>query len=188
MAALMHAGPPADREAADREADAERRRTSAPVARAARGRRRRRAVADQHAARGGDRSRHRASRGWAPGSGGLSGPGGAAGRARADRTRCAARDGAAGGRDGRHPGRAGDALDFIAAGASCVAVGTESFRDPAAGDARARRAARELQRALRCAACDDARASVARRATARHESPANAAETSTCLNASASRV
>jgi dihydroorotate dehydrogenase (NAD+) catalytic subunit len=26
-----------------------------------------------------------------------------------------------------------DALDFIAAGATCVAVGTESFRDPAAG-------------------------------------------------------
>ena len=27
-----------------------------------------------------------------------------------------------------------DALDFIAAGATCVAVGTENFRDPAAGD------------------------------------------------------
>ena len=26
-----------------------------------------------------------------------------------------------------------DALDFMAAGASCVAVGTENFRDPAAG-------------------------------------------------------
>jgi dihydroorotate dehydrogenase (NAD+) catalytic subunit len=26
-----------------------------------------------------------------------------------------------------------DALDFLAAGATCVAVGTESFRDPAAG-------------------------------------------------------
>jgi dihydroorotate dehydrogenase (NAD+) catalytic subunit len=26
-----------------------------------------------------------------------------------------------------------DAADFLAAGASCVAVGTESFRDPAAG-------------------------------------------------------
>ena len=26
-----------------------------------------------------------------------------------------------------------DALDFIAQGASCVAVGTESFRDPMAG-------------------------------------------------------
>ena len=26
-----------------------------------------------------------------------------------------------------------DALDFLQAGASCVAVGTESFRDPAAG-------------------------------------------------------
>ena len=34
----------------------------------------------------------------------------------------------------------GDALDFLAAGASCVAVGTESFRDPAAG----RRIAAEL--------------------------------------------
>jgi dihydroorotate dehydrogenase (NAD+) catalytic subunit len=27
-----------------------------------------------------------------------------------------------------------DALDFIAAGAACVAVGTENFRDPAAGN------------------------------------------------------
>jgi dihydroorotate dehydrogenase (NAD+) catalytic subunit len=27
-----------------------------------------------------------------------------------------------------------DALDFIAAGATCVAVGTENFRDPAAGN------------------------------------------------------
>jgi len=26
-----------------------------------------------------------------------------------------------------------DALDFVQAGAACVAVGTESFRDPAAG-------------------------------------------------------
>ena len=26
-----------------------------------------------------------------------------------------------------------DAADFLAAGAACVAVGTESFRDPAAG-------------------------------------------------------
>jgi dihydroorotate dehydrogenase (NAD+) catalytic subunit len=26
-----------------------------------------------------------------------------------------------------------DAADFLAAGATCVAVGTESFRDPAAG-------------------------------------------------------
>jgi dihydroorotate dehydrogenase (NAD+) catalytic subunit len=33
-----------------------------------------------------------------------------------------------------------DAADFIAAGAACVAVGTESFRDPAAG----RRVAAEL--------------------------------------------
>jgi dihydroorotate dehydrogenase (NAD+) catalytic subunit len=33
-----------------------------------------------------------------------------------------------------------DALDFLDAGAACVAVGTESFRDPAAG----RRIAREL--------------------------------------------
>jgi dihydroorotate dehydrogenase (NAD+) catalytic subunit len=33
-----------------------------------------------------------------------------------------------------------DAADFIAAGATCVAVGTESFRDPAAG----RRVAAEL--------------------------------------------
>ena len=28
----------------------------------------------------------------------------------------------------------GHAADFMAAGASCVAVGTESFRDPAAGN------------------------------------------------------
>ena len=33
-----------------------------------------------------------------------------------------------------------DAADFLAAGATCVAVGTESFRDPAAG----RRVASEL--------------------------------------------
>jgi dihydroorotate dehydrogenase (NAD+) catalytic subunit len=33
-----------------------------------------------------------------------------------------------------------DAADFLAAGVSCVAVGTESFRDPAAG----RRIAGEL--------------------------------------------
>jgi dihydroorotate dehydrogenase (NAD+) catalytic subunit len=33
-----------------------------------------------------------------------------------------------------------DAADFLAAGAACVAVGTESFRDPAAG----RRIAAEL--------------------------------------------
>jgi dihydroorotate dehydrogenase len=33
-----------------------------------------------------------------------------------------------------------DAADFLAAGVRCVAVGTESFRDPAAG----RRVAREL--------------------------------------------
>jgi dihydroorotate dehydrogenase (NAD+) catalytic subunit len=36
-----------------------------------------------------------------------------------------------------------DALDFISAGATCVAVGTESFRDPAAG-ARIREELREL--------------------------------------------
>jgi dihydroorotate dehydrogenase (NAD+) catalytic subunit len=36
---------------------------------------------------------------------------------------------------GRH------AADFLAAGATCVAVGTESFRDPAAG----RRIAAELR-------------------------------------------
>ena len=34
-----------------------------------------------------------------------------------------------------------DAADFLAAGAACVAVGTESFRDPAAG----RRIAAELE-------------------------------------------
>ena len=39
-----------------------------------------------------------------------------------------------------------DAADFLAAGASCVAVGTESFRDPAAG----RRVAAELE-AIRAA-------------------------------------
>jgi dihydroorotate dehydrogenase (NAD+) catalytic subunit len=40
---------------------------------------------------------------------------------------------------GRH------AADFLAAGAACVAVGTESFRDPAAG----RRVARELDAIIR---------------------------------------
>jgi dihydroorotate dehydrogenase (NAD+) catalytic subunit len=38
-----------------------------------------------------------------------------------------------------------DAADFVAAGASCIAVGTESFRDPAAG----RRIAAELEPILR---------------------------------------
>src|SRR5207247_8848656 len=38
-----------------------------------------------------------------------------------------------------------DAADFLAAGASCVAVGTESFRDPAAG----RRIAAQLATAFR---------------------------------------
>jgi dihydroorotate dehydrogenase (NAD+) catalytic subunit len=37
-----------------------------------------------------------------------------------------------------------DALDFIEAGASCIAVGTESFRDPSAG----RRVLDELERLL----------------------------------------
>jgi dihydroorotate dehydrogenase (NAD+) catalytic subunit len=37
-----------------------------------------------------------------------------------------------------------EALDFIAAGASAVAIGTENFRDPAAGE----RVSRELQEAL----------------------------------------
>jgi dihydroorotate dehydrogenase (NAD+) catalytic subunit len=43
-----------------------------------------------------------------------------------------------------------DALDFVSAGATCVAVGTESFRDPAAG-ARVRQELREvmLRRNLR---------------------------------------
>ena len=39
-----------------------------------------------------------------------------------------------------------DALDFISVGASCVAVGTESFRDPAAGTRVKNELARELQR------------------------------------------
>ena len=42
--------------------------------------------------------------------------------------------------EGRH------ALDFIAQGASCVAVGTESFRDPMAGERVRDELARELQR------------------------------------------
>jgi dihydroorotate dehydrogenase (NAD+) catalytic subunit len=42
--------------------------------------------------------------------------------------------------DGRH------ALDFIARGASCVAVGTESFRDPMTGERVRDELARELQR------------------------------------------
>ncbi|MGH2978391.1 MAG: dihydroorotate dehydrogenase, partial [Solirubrobacterales bacterium] len=42
--------------------------------------------------------------------------------------------------DGRH------ALDFIAQGASCVAVGTESFRDPRAAARVCAELADELQR------------------------------------------
>jgi dihydroorotate dehydrogenase (NAD+) catalytic subunit len=42
-----------------------------------------------------------------------------------------------------------DALDFIELGASCVAVGTESFRDPAAGTRVRDELARELQRTSR---------------------------------------
>jgi dihydroorotate dehydrogenase (NAD+) catalytic subunit len=38
------------------------------------------------------------------------------------------------------------ALDFVAAGASCVAVGTESFRDPMAGARVRDELASELQR------------------------------------------
>ena len=64
---------PADREAADREADAERRRPGR-----GRGRRRggwgRRGLADQHAEGERDRSGHRPSPGIAAGHGGLSGP------------------------------------------------------------------------------------------------------------------
>ena len=37
-----------------------------------------------------------------------------------------------------------DALDFLDAGATCIAVGTESFRDPLAG-ARVRRELRDLR-------------------------------------------
>jgi dihydroorotate dehydrogenase (NAD+) catalytic subunit len=51
-----------------------------------------------------------------------------------------------------------DALDFIAAGASAIAVGTESFRDPAAGDRIRTELAREVeQRGLH--SVDDARRS-----------------------------
>jgi dihydroorotate dehydrogenase (NAD+) catalytic subunit len=39
-----------------------------------------------------------------------------------------------------------DALDFVSLGASCVAVGSESFRDPAAGTRVKDELARELQR------------------------------------------
>ena len=42
-----------------------------------------------------------------------------------------------------------DALEFLAAGAAVVAVGTENFRDPLAG----RRVARELAELLAGAAC-----------------------------------
>jgi dihydroorotate dehydrogenase (NAD+) catalytic subunit len=42
--------------------------------------------------------------------------------------------------EGRH------ALDFIAQGAACVAVGTESFRDPMAAERVRDELARELQR------------------------------------------
>jgi dihydroorotate dehydrogenase (NAD+) catalytic subunit len=45
--------------------------------------------------------------------------------------------------EGRH------ALDFIAQGAACVAVGTESFRDPMAGERVRDELARELQQRSR---------------------------------------
>ena len=59
-----------------------------------------------------------------------------------------------------------DAADFLAAGASCVAVGTESFRDPAAG----RRIARELADVSRKER--ELSAAGARESNGGHETPA----------------
>jgi dihydroorotate dehydrogenase (NAD+) catalytic subunit len=50
-----------------------------------------------------------------------------------------------------------DALDFIAAGATCIAVGTESFRDPAAGN----RIRQELSKLLAARGLSSSREAVA---------------------------
>ena len=72
--------------------------------------------------------------------------------------------------EGRH------ALDFIAQGASCVAVGTESFRDPMTGERVRDELARELQPALAAPRARRTR-NVTRPREARPESTRNAAET-----------
>ena len=130
---------PADREAADREADPER--PPGPDRRRGRGGRGRRRLADQHAAGRGDRSRHREP--WLGAErGGLSGPAVRAVAleqvARSPRRSRSRWSGWAGSQRPRTP------LDLISAGATVVAVGTESFRDPAAGA----RIAAELQAEL----------------------------------------
>ena len=140
-AALVDSGPPADRQAADREADAQlhlaRRRR-----RRGRGPRRRRGLARQHdpgdgvppAARRRAVARQRRAqrrRGPWPRRGGVSGPAVRA-VALAQVAEVRARVaipivGMGGVQSGRH------AHDLLQAGADVVAVGTESFRDPLAG-------------------------------------------------------
>ena len=118
----------------------------AAVARGRRGGRRRRGLADQHAQGDGARPAHARSPGSAAAP--AASPGPRCGRSRSSRSHAVASAvgipviGMGGIASGRH------AADFLAAGAACVAVGTESFRDPAAGariGGRARRARRPLR-------------------------------------------
>jgi dihydroorotate dehydrogenase (NAD+) catalytic subunit len=78
------------------------------------------------------------------GSGGLSGPAVRAVALALTAEVAAATDVPLVGMGGIQDGR--QALDFVAAGASCVAVGTESFRDPMAGARVRDELASELQR------------------------------------------
>ena len=130
--ALCEALAPADREAADRQADAEHRRPGGGRRGGGRGRGRRR-LADQHAARDRDTPRDRAEPWLGAGSGGLSGP--AIRPVALDQVRrvAAAVSIPVIGMGGIESGA--DAVDFLAAGATAVAVGTASFRDPLAGTA-----------------------------------------------------
>ena len=137
------------RQAADRQAHPQRRRR-AGVRAGRRGGGRGRGLADQHAAGDGARpgapTAHARGRGWEGRTGGLSGPAVRAVAlaqvaAVAERVRIPV-VGMGGVQSGAH------ARELLDVGASLVAVGTESFRDPAAG----RRIARELHDAQSAAA------------------------------------
>ena len=122
---------PADREAADREADAERRRPGRGR-RGRRGGRRRRGLADQHAARPAAIDPATLRPWLGAGSGGLSGPAVRAVALDQVREVAAAVSIPVIGMGGIETG--GRRARVLAAGATAVAVGTASFRDPLAGE------------------------------------------------------
>ena len=130
---------PADRQAADREAHAQRHRP-ARGGRGRRGRRRGRRLADQHAQGHGARPAHRRSRGSAAGTGGVSGP---AVRAIAlEQVRAvAARGRHPGDRHGRHRQRARTRPISSPPGRAAWRSGprASAIRPPAGGSRRARR-------------------------------------------------